>query len=68
MVRSEELYDAILNGDAKKAHAATQAALAADTAPMDLIAGNMVPRWTKSVDCSKRRNISCRSYFWPVAP
>lgn len=43
MVRSEELYDAILNGDAKKAHAATQAALAADTAPMDLIAGSMVP-------------------------
>lgn len=43
MVRSEELYDAILNGDAKKAHAATQAALAAGTLPMDLITSSMVP-------------------------
>lgn len=43
MVRSEELYDAILNGDAKKAHAVTQAALAAGTVPMDLITGTMVP-------------------------
>ncbi|MGO8718635.1 MAG: corrinoid protein [Acidobacteriaceae bacterium] len=43
MTRSEELYEAILNGDAKKAHSATQAALAAGAAPMDLIAGSMVP-------------------------
>jgi 5-methyltetrahydrofolate--homocysteine methyltransferase len=43
MVRLDELYDAILNGDAKKAHAATQAALAAGAIPMDLITGTMVP-------------------------
>jgi 5-methyltetrahydrofolate--homocysteine methyltransferase len=43
MIRSEELYDAILKGNAKKAHAATEEALAAGTAPMDLITGSMVP-------------------------
>ena len=43
MVRSQELYDAILNGDAKKAHAVTEAALASGVAPMDLITGSMVP-------------------------
>ncbi len=43
MIRSEGLYDAILNGDAKKAHAVTEAALAAGAAPMDLITGSMVP-------------------------
>ncbi|MGO8744287.1 MAG: corrinoid protein [Limisphaerales bacterium] len=42
MVRSQELYDAILNGDAKKAYDATQAALAAGTEPMQLIAESMV--------------------------
>ncbi len=39
----KDLYDAILNGDAKKAHAATAAALAAGAAPMELIQGSMVP-------------------------
>jgi 5-methyltetrahydrofolate--homocysteine methyltransferase len=43
MTRSEGLYDAILNGDAKKAHAVTEAALAAGAVPMDLITGTMVP-------------------------
>jgi corrinoid protein of di/trimethylamine methyltransferase len=43
MFNSQELYDAILNGDAKKAHAATQAALAEGADPMQLIAGSMVP-------------------------
>lgn len=43
MVRLSEIYDAILNGDAKKAHAATAAALAAGEAPMDIIQGSMVP-------------------------
>ncbi len=43
MAQSEELYDAILNGDAKKAHAATQAALDAGAVPMQLIAESMVP-------------------------
>ncbi len=43
MAPLNELYDAILNGDAKKAHSATEAALAAGTPPMELIAGSMVP-------------------------
>ena len=43
MARSEELYNAILEGNAKRAHAATEAALAAGVTPMDLIAGSMVP-------------------------
>ena len=43
MAQSKELYDAILNGDAKKAHAATQTALAEGTDPMQLIAESMVP-------------------------
>jgi 5-methyltetrahydrofolate--homocysteine methyltransferase len=43
MAQSNDLYDAILNGDAKKAHAATQAALAAGAAPLQLISESMVP-------------------------
>ena len=43
MAQSNDLYDAILNGDAKKAHAATQAALAAGVAPLQLISDTMVP-------------------------
>jgi 5-methyltetrahydrofolate--homocysteine methyltransferase len=43
MAQSKELYDAILNGDAKKAYVATQAALAAGAEPMQLIADSMVP-------------------------
>ncbi len=43
MTRSSELYDAILNGDAKKAHAATQAAIDAGVEPMSLIQESMVP-------------------------
>ena len=43
MALSKELYDAILNGDAKKALAATEAGLAAGEAPLDLIQQSMVP-------------------------
>ena len=43
MARSTELYDAIFNGNAKKAHAATQAALDEGAAPMELISETMVP-------------------------
>lgn len=39
----EELYDAILNGQAQKAHAATKAALESGAAPMELISEAMVP-------------------------
>lgn len=38
-----DLYDAILNGNAKKAHDATKLALDAGTAPMQLIAEAMIP-------------------------
>ena len=39
----KELYDAILTGDAKKAHAVTQGAIEAGAEPMALIAESMVP-------------------------
>jgi len=42
-VINQELYDAILKGNAKQAHAATEAAIAAGAAPMELIQGSMVP-------------------------
>jgi len=43
MPPSNDLYDAILTGDAKKARTATQAAIEAGTAPLDLISTSMVP-------------------------
>jgi corrinoid protein of di/trimethylamine methyltransferase len=43
MMQSKDLYEAILNGNAKKALTATEAALAAGVAPMDLIQETMVP-------------------------
>jgi 5-methyltetrahydrofolate--homocysteine methyltransferase len=43
MAQLKDLYDAILNGDAKKARATTEAALAAGVGPMELIQESMVP-------------------------
>jgi corrinoid protein of di/trimethylamine methyltransferase len=43
MAQVKELYDAILNGNAKQAHAATEAALAGGADAMELISGTMVP-------------------------
>ena len=43
MAQSKELYNAILNGDAKKAYAATEAQIAAGVQPMQLITESMVP-------------------------
>jgi corrinoid protein of di/trimethylamine methyltransferase len=43
VAQSKELYDAILNGNAKQAHAAAQAAIDAGVAPMTLISESMVP-------------------------
>jgi corrinoid protein of di/trimethylamine methyltransferase len=43
MPQSNDLYDAILTGDAKKSRSATQAAIDAGTAPLDLISASMVP-------------------------
>jgi 5-methyltetrahydrofolate--homocysteine methyltransferase len=55
-----DLYDAILNGDAKKAHAATEAALAAGDGPMDLIQESMVPAMDEV-----GRLFECEEYFVP---
>jgi len=43
MSNIKDLYDAILVGDAKKAHRSTQAAIEAGLGPMDLIQQSMVP-------------------------
>ena len=43
MAVSSELYEAILTGDARTAHAATQAAIDSGIGPMELITGSMVP-------------------------
>ena len=43
MSRLDDLYNAILEGDAKRAQAATQAAIESGVAAMDLISGSMVP-------------------------
>src|SRR5208282_4239256 len=43
MAQSKELYEAILSGNAKQAHAATQAAIEAGGEPLTLISESMVP-------------------------
>jgi corrinoid protein of di/trimethylamine methyltransferase len=43
MAQSKELYDAIVNGDAKRAHAATAVAIEAGVEPMTLISESMIP-------------------------
>jgi corrinoid protein of di/trimethylamine methyltransferase len=43
MEQSQELYDAIVSGNAKAAHAATKAALETGADPMALIASTMIP-------------------------
>jgi corrinoid protein of di/trimethylamine methyltransferase len=60
MMQSKDLYDAILNGDAKKAYAATEVALAAGVAPMDLIQESMVPAMDEV-----GRLFECEEYFVP---
>ena len=61
MIRSEGLYDAILNGDARKAHAVTEAALAAGAAPMDLITGSMVPAMDKVGRLFETEEYACQA-------
>ena len=60
MAQNQDLYNAILNGDAKKAHAATQAALAAGAQPMALIQESMVPAMDEV-----GRLFECEEYFVP---
>ncbi|MFZ0338155.1 MAG: corrinoid protein [Terracidiphilus sp.] len=60
MAQNVELYDAILNGDAKKARAATEAAIAAGDQPMTLIQESMVPAMDEV-----GRLFECEEYFVP---
>jgi corrinoid protein of di/trimethylamine methyltransferase len=60
MALNQDLYNAILNGNAKQSHAATAAALAAGAAPMDLIQGSMVPAMNEV-----GRLFECEEYFVP---
>jgi 5-methyltetrahydrofolate--homocysteine methyltransferase len=55
-----ELYDAILNGDAKRAEAVTRAALEANTDPIELVQKHMIP----AMDEVGRR-FECNEYFVP---
>ena len=60
MAQSQDLYDAILTGDAKKAHAATQAAIETGAEPMALISESMVPAMNEV-----GRLFECEEYFVP---
>ncbi len=60
MAKNQDLYDAVLNGNAKKAHAATEAALAAGADPMALIQESMVPAMDEV-----GRFFECEEYFVP---
>jgi methylmalonyl-CoA mutase cobalamin-binding domain/chain len=60
MAQVKGLYDAILNGDANKARSATGAAIAAGTAPMDLVSESMVPAMDKA-----GRLFEAKEYFLP---
>jgi 5-methyltetrahydrofolate--homocysteine methyltransferase len=55
-----ELYDAILNGNAKKAEEATRAALEAKVDPVELVQKHMIP----AMDEVGRR-FECNEYFVP---
>ena len=60
MAQNQDLYDAILNGNAKQAHAAAEAALAAGVEPMALIQESMVPAMDEV-----GRLFECEEYFVP---
>ena len=60
MAQGNDLYDAIVTGDAKKARAVTQAAIDAGTAPMTLISESMVPAMDEV-----GRLFECEEYFVP---
>jgi 5-methyltetrahydrofolate--homocysteine methyltransferase len=60
MADLKQLYDAIIQGDAKGAVSATREALAENTVPIDLITGYMIP----AMD-SVGRFFECEEYFVP---
>ena len=60
MALDKDIYQAILNGNAKKAHEATEAALAAGAEPITLIEYSMVPAMDEI-----GRLFKCEEYFVP---
>jgi 5-methyltetrahydrofolate--homocysteine methyltransferase len=60
MALDRNIYDAILNGNSKKAHEATEAALAAGAEPMALIQDSMVPAMDEV-----GKLFECEEYFVP---
>lgn len=60
MALDRNIYDAILNGNAKKAHEATEAALTAGAEPMVLIQDSMVPAMDEV-----GKLFECEEYFVP---
>ena len=60
MALDRNIYDAILNGNAKKTHEATEAALAAGVDPLTLIQDSMVP----AMDAVGKL-FECEEYFVP---
>ncbi len=60
MTTGQQLYEAILNGDAKTSSAVTQEALAAGVDPLELVTKNMI---TAMDEVGKR--FECEDYFVP---
>lgn len=60
MALDKDIYEAILNGNAKKAHEATEAALSAGAEPMLLIQDSMVPAMDEV-----GKLFECEEYFVP---
>lgn len=60
MALNKDIYDAVLNGNAKKAHEATEAALAAGAEPMALIQESMIPAMNEV-----GKLFECEEYFVP---
>ena len=60
MALNKDIYDAILNGNTKKTHEATEAALAAGTEPMALIQESMIPAMNEV-----GKLFECEEYFVP---
>lgn len=60
MALNKDIYDAILNGNAKRTHEATAAALAAGIEPMALIQESMIPAMNEV-----GKLFECEEYFVP---
>jgi Predicted cobalamin binding protein len=60
MALNKDIYDAILNGNGKKAHSATEEALSTGAAPMDLIQESMIPAMEEV-----GKLFECEEYFVP---